>query len=87
MQELIHVKNWLYANKIKANLKKSHFLVFNGCKKLDFSLLIRFNGKHLAQKKSTRMLGVMVADNLKWDDHINTINGKISRINGILFKL
>ena len=85
--ELEKIHKWLVANKIKANLKKSHFLVFKGCKRLDHSLLIKFNGKSLSQKHCTKMLGVWISDNLKWDEHINVINGKISKINGILFKL
>ena len=33
------------------------------------------------------MLGVIIDDRLSWSEHINAVNGKISKINGILFKL
>ena len=86
-EELQKVADWLSANKIRANLKKSHFLVFKGRNKLDYSLRITLNGKSLAQKSSTKMLGVHIRDDLKWTEHINVINRKISRTNGILYKL
>ena len=34
----------------------------------------------------TKFLGVIINSNLKWDDHINTIQTKISKNIGILFK-
>ena len=33
------------------------------------------------------MLGVIIDDRLSWSDHIDSVNGKIAKINGILYKL
>ena len=87
IRELINVSKWLKANNLKANVKKTHFIIFSGRKRLNFSIRITFDNKTLEQKSSTKMLGVIIDDRLNWSEHINSVNGKISKINGILYKL
>ena len=62
-------------------------MIFSGRVKIDYSIRITFSNKNLMQKSSTKMLGVIIDDRLSWSEHINAVNGKISKINGILFKL
>ena len=87
IRELCAVRRWLIANHIQANVKKTHFMIFSGRVKIDYSIRITFSNKNLMQKSSTKMLGVIIDDRLSWSEHINAVNGKISKINGILFKL
>ena len=84
--ELKNVSKWLRANRIAANISKTHFMIFKGRKKVDFSLRLTFEGKTLVQKSSTKMLGVHIDDKLNWSEHISKIKGKISRAIGILNK-
>ena len=41
----------------------------------------------LEQVKTTKFLGVMINETLSWDDHMNYISSKLSRINGVLARL
>ena len=84
--ELRNISKWLAANRIAANHSKTHFMIFRGRRKLDFSLRITFEGKTLTQKSSTKMLGLHIDEKLTWSEHIHKINGKISRAIGILNK-
>ena len=86
IEELQKISKWLTANRIKANHSKTHFMVFKGKRKLNYSLRITFEGKNLVQKNSSKMLGVLIDDKLRWTEHINSINSKISRAIGILHK-
>ena len=61
-------------------------MIFKGRRKLDFSLRILFDDKTLAQKDSSKMLGVVIDEKLKWTEHINKPNAKVSRAIGILYK-
>ena len=86
--ELEKVRLWLKANKINANTKKTHFLILcNRLNKLNCSLLITLGGKVISQKDHSKLLGVIVDNQLKWSDHILSVEKKISKINGILFRL
>ena len=48
------------------------------------SLII--SGQHIAQVKSTKFLGIIIDDSLKWGEHAKYVKGKISRGIGILCK-
>ena len=86
LTELRCISKWLLANRIKANHSKTHFLVFKGRRKMDFSLRLLFEGKTLEQKQSSKMLGVIIDDKLRWMDHVSHINAKISRASGVIHK-
>ena len=87
IDELINVNKWLKANQITANIKKTHFIIFCGRLKNNFSIRITFNNKTIAQKPVTKMLGVLIDENLNWSEHIMYVNKKVSKVNGILYKL
>ena len=84
--ELQNISDWLSANKIKANLAKTHFILFKGKRYIDFSLRLTFEGKTLPQRTSSKMLGVIIDEKLKWSEHIIKVNAKVSRAIGILKK-
>ena len=86
MTELRSISKWLLANRIKANHSKTHFLVFKGRRKMNFSLRLLFEEKTLEQKSSSKMLGVVIDDKLRWTEHITYINAKISRASGVIHK-
>ena len=64
-------QNWL-----KLNLKKTHFRDFSKHKNINLS--IQINGTKLIQQKHTKYLGLLVQDDLNWDEHIKTV---IKRLN------
>ena len=55
-------------------------------KKVDQELRIKIKDHCIAQVRSTKFLGTIIDEQLKWTEHINYIANKISRLTGILCK-
>ena len=84
--ELFKVKSWLNVNKIALNIDKTKFMVYNYRKNIEIPD-IPFCNQLIARTNKTKFLGVIIDENLRFDSHINHINTKLARCNGILFKL
>ena len=85
--ELEKLLNWLKANRLSLNVKKTHFMFF--CppqKKAEFSNSLTIDGETINRVNETKFLGVMVDDKITWASHINYISKKISKGIGILCK-
>ena len=92
--ELKNVCNWLNANKLTINAKKSNFVIFRPRqKRIDHQTCIRIpdnnnNGFVLLECKDyVKFLGVLIDKNLTWKPHIDHIASKISKIVGILARI
>ena len=87
--ELQKLNEWLNVNKLSLNVDKTHYIICSSSKKRfnpnNFKLY--FNGKELERVPKTKFLGIIIDENLTWKPHIKMINSKISRINGILYRI
>ena len=86
--ELLKVSDWLMANKLTINLNKSHYMIFHrsrleDCDKKDVIIQDRI----ISHVTSTKFLGVIIDDKLKWNLHIIYMKNKIAKSNGILYKI
>ena len=81
--ELNKVLDWLLANKLIINLKKTHTMLFTN-KRCDRNITISANNTLLEQKEECKFLGVVVDDQLNWKAHIKHISNKISKTIAIL---
>ena len=80
--------NWLTANKICLNSKKTELLLFHPNQKpINFDFRVRINGCRLYPSDSAKYLGVIIDSNLKWESHINSVCQKLARANGALSKI
>ena len=88
-KELKAVVEWLNANRLSLNVKKSNLLLFHSKRKnIDYnSFSIKLNGKKLTPKNHVKHLGMFIDNFLSWDEHINELSKKLSRFNGIISKL
>ena len=85
--ELIKVTEWLQANKLTLNIKKTQVILFKAKnKKIKEPLILRINGEEIKQVSSTKFLGINIDSKLNWKQHIAYIQNKISKITGILCK-
>ena len=85
--ELIKVTEWLQANKLTLNIKKTQVILFKAKnKKIKEPLTFRINGEEIKQESSTKFLGINIDSKLIWKQHIAYIQDKISKITGILCK-
>ena len=86
--DLKHLLNWLNANKISLNVKKTEMIIFKSKqKKLEGDLKIKLCGKRLYPTESVKYLGVKTDRNLTWQHHVNDLSIKLNRANALLFKM
>ena len=86
--DLKHLVNWLNANKISLNVKKTEMVIFKSKqKKFEGDLKIKLCGKRLYPTESVKYLGVKIDTNLSWQYHINDLSIKLNRANAIFFKM
>ena len=93
-KELGCVCDWLLANKLTLNIKKSNYVIFHPHQKktgIDMNLKVFDNEhktlKNLERKNFVKYLGVLIDNNLSWKHHIDYIALKISKTIGIISRL
>ena len=78
--DLKHLVNWLNANKVSLNVKKTEMVIFKSKqKKFEGDLKIKLCGK--------RNLGVKIDTSLNWEYHVNDLSIKLNRANALFFKM
>ena len=87
--DLKSCSEWLKANRLSLNVKKTELLLFHSNRKKDEQLnfSIKINNKKIIPSKNVKYLGLHIDDRLSWDFHVNQLGKKLSRANGILSKL
>ena len=86
--ELKNVSDWLIANKLSLNVKKSNVILFKSqMHKQQDKINIYINHELLEGKKFTKYLGLLIDNKLTWENHIEHVNFKLSKGIGILAKL
>ena len=64
------ISEWTKGKQMKLNYDKSDYMIFNFSKQYQFNTRLYMDQNLLSQVKETRLLGVVISDNLKW--HSNT---------------
>ena len=85
--ELSVVNEWLKANRLTLNTKKTKYVIFGTRNKLEHAaqdLNITIGGDKLEKVSSMKYLGVILDDLLTFDEHISDIYTKSSQKLGIL---
>ena len=83
-----NLTDWLNANKISLNVKKTELAIFkHKKKKLECPIRIKFSRKRPYPSNSMKYLGVKIDENLNQKDHIHNIATKLNRANALLFKI
>ena len=85
--ELDKLSNWLSANKLSLNVKKSYYMVFHRAKlKIDKLAAIKMNGVFLQRINSLKYLGVIIDHKLNWTQHIAHVRNIVSKGIGIMYR-
>ena len=79
---------WLKANRLPLNVKKSQLIIFHSkLKKVDITTCsIKFQGIKLIPSKYVKYLGVYIDENLSWSAFINELT-KMKVYTGLLFNV
>ena len=74
-----NLTNWLNANKISLNVKKTEpVIVKHKNKKLQCLIKIKLSRKRFYSSKSVKYLGVKIDKNLNWKDQTHDIVAKLN---------
>ena len=85
--ELEKLVIWLQINKLKLNVKKTHFMIFSsGKRKFHYQNKLIMCGDEIEVVEKTKFLGVIIDTKLNWEDHISYIKKKIAKGIGIISK-
>ena len=89
-QELKQINEWFKANKLSLNVKKTKYTLFCKPNKIDDIPLklpiLNINNVDVKRDDNMKFLGVILDESLTWKKHIQTIETKISKNLGILYK-
>ena len=85
--ELIKISDWLKANKLYLNLKKTKCITFTPRqKRLNCSFQIAIGNQPINQVMETTFLGVILDKNLTWKPHISYSANKKSKSIGVIYR-
>ena len=78
-EELRELKTWLKKNKLKLNIMKTKYLIMG--KNIDENLIeneikIDIDGEIIERVKNIKYLGVIIDENLNWDEHFRVLVSK-----------
>ena len=85
------VSQWFKANKLSVNIKKTKFTLFHKNSSKDDipvkrpALMIGTND--IERTFSINFLGVMLDEHISWTDHVRTVENKIARNIGLLYRV
>ena len=87
--DLKNLSQWLKANKLSLNVRKTKLIIFHSSSKnTDHGLKFKLDGKILTQNDTIKYLCVLfLADQLLWSKQINYVATKLNQAIGILSKL
>ena len=76
------VTKWFNANKLSINTKKTNFQIYSNLVIDNFDIYL--NGSKIRREKEVKYLGVLVEENLKFNQHINNISSTVSKNIGVM---
>ena len=86
--ELNKVMRWTNLNRLSVNAGKTSCMLFtNRSADVNVESRVSFGGVSVPFARSTKFLGVIVDDKLKYSEHIGLICDKLSKSIGILYKI
>ena len=86
-RELVKVNNWISANKLALNISKTVYLLFSGKRAISELPILYLNNEPIQRQHSTKFLGLILDERLSWNAHAQHVNGKVSRLAGIFYRI
>ena len=81
------ISNWTDEKKMKINERKTKTMIFNYTDKYQFTTRLAINNNPKEVNKSTKLLGTIITDNLRWDENCNNLIRKANMRMQLLHKI
>ena len=78
--DLLSVCDWLKANKLSLNTIKTEFMFIGTTQnitKINNLIAVRVDGKLIKRAKKVKYLGLVIDENMKWDEDVAYISSKL----------
>ena len=89
--ELVYLNEWFRCNILSLNTDKTKYTFFHKLSKTVHIPLVlqqlKINNKYIERETSIKFLGIILDQNLTWNNHIHVIESKISKNIVILYKI
>ena len=85
--ELKLIYNWIHINKLKLNISKTNYILFQNRSLKKQMPPLSLEGETIKQANQIKFLGVRIDENLNWRYHIEEVCLKLSKMCGILYKV
>ena len=82
-----HIFQFMRSNRLVVNPEKTKFLLLQNKKKETPTLSINIDGVLIEESLVEKHLGVLISNNLKWDEHIHNLCSKLRQKLGIISRL
>ena len=80
--DLENIYQWLVSNRLTLNLTKTEYMIIGSrhrLKKIELNPEIKIGGQSVKRVKTTKCLGMIIDDKLRWEGHIDHVSKKVSR--------
>lgn len=84
--DLSIIADWCFANKLALNIRKTKAMLFTTRQNPTFPRL-HINNSDVEFVNVYKYLGIKIDNKLKFDEHINSLKGKLARVVGMTFAL
>ena len=89
-EELMNINDWFVANKFYLNVWKTKYSLFHKPSRGDNLPLklpkLSINNQEIKRASYTKCLGVLLDDNLSWNEHLKYTENKIAKSIGLMYK-
>ena len=82
--------DWLVSNKLTLNYKKTKYMIFQKkgiSKRMLRKVNLNINKNNIKQVETFKYLGVFLDNKLSWQDHIQNLQTKLAKFNGVIYKI
>lgn len=86
-EDLARVNDWLNLNKMKLNVNKSNYIIFNNNQSDEMEETVKINGMDISKVDEVKTLGMKVNKNFKMDAHVNYIIKKVAKKIGFMSRI
>ena len=84
---IFNLKQWVNCNGLALNLKKTKYMIFSRARNTELPQPLIISGTPIERMHEAKFLGVIVDESLNWARHVKTIQSKMARYVGIMYKI